>query len=188
MRADLQKAWDEAPAFKDIRYPGEGPGLTAVEGVINNSEEVKCILKCMHTEKKGMRQVTLKCTAVVTTEAIYLLREGTFTKGLSQGVETVPLRTITGISRKRQLGLGTVVEISRASNVDQLIMCNEAHAEKWVAVAKEVSASMSATPGVVVSQTLDPLDQIKKLKDLLDAGILSQAEFDEKKKSLMDKI
>ncbi len=188
MRSDLINAWEDAPAFKDIRYPGEGPGLDAIANIITDSEEVRCILKCVHTEKRGLRQVTLKCTAVVTSKTIYILREGTFTKGLSSGTESVPLHTVTGISKKRQLGLGTVVEISRAGNIDQLIMCNEAQADKWIAIAKEVSAAVSSAPTAVINQTIDPLDQLKKLKDLLDSGVLTQQEFDEKKQALMDKI
>lgn len=34
----------------------------------------------------------------------------------------------------------------------------------------------------------DPLEKIKKLKDLLDAGAITQAEFDEKKAALMERI
>jgi hypothetical protein len=38
------------------------------------------------------------------------------------------------------------------------------------------------------SQAINPIDQLKKLAELLDAGIISQSEFDEKKKSLIDRI
>jgi len=38
---------------------------------------------------------------------------------------------------------------------------------------------------VVVQQAADPADQIRKLKGLLDDGIISQEEFDAKKKQLL---
>ena len=34
----------------------------------------------------------------------------------------------------------------------------------------------------------DPLEKIKKLKELLDAGALTQKEFDEKKAELMARV
>lgn len=38
------------------------------------------------------------------------------------------------------------------------------------------------------AQPNNALDDLKKLKELLDAGIITQQEFDDKKKSLLDKI
>jgi hypothetical protein len=190
MREDVLAAWNSAPEFKDIRYPGVGPGPEKIMDAITSDEDVLCVLKCVHTEKKGARNVTLKCTAVVTSKTIYLLREGTFTKSLSAGSESIPVHTITGISRKRQLMMGTVVEISRAGNIDQLIMCNENQADIFVTTAKEVVSKNTLNQGTtqVIQQVVDPLDQIKKLKDLADAGVISQEEFESKKRELMDKI
>ena len=34
-------------------------------------------------------------------------------------------------------------------------------------------------------QNIDPVEEIKKYKELLDLGIISQEEFDEKKKDLL---
>jgi uncharacterized membrane protein len=34
----------------------------------------------------------------------------------------------------------------------------------------------------------DPLDQLEKLKEFLDAGVITQAEFDEKKQKMLGKI
>jgi hypothetical protein len=162
--------------------------VDAIAAVVTDDEEVLCILKCVHYDKRGKIAVTLKCSAVVTSKTIYLFREGTFTKGLSAGTESIPPQTLTGISRKRQLGIGTVVELSRAGNIDLLMMCNEEQAEKWVSLAKKVAASASEATSSVTQQVLDPLDQIKKLKELFDAGILTEGEFESKKQSLLDKI
>ena len=156
MRQDLVAAWNAAPEFKDIRYPGQGPSIEKVAEVLDAGEEVVCVIKCMHVEKKGMRAVTLKCVGVVTSKKIYMVKEGTFTKGLSAGAESVPLQTVTGISRKRQLGLGTVIEVSRANNTDQLVMCNEDHAAKWVEAAK---ASTEAVASGCLLYTSDAADE-----------------------------
>lgn len=190
MREDIIAAWHNSPEFKDIRYPGTGPGPDKISEVVTQDETVLCILKCVHTERRGARQISLKCTAVATSKTIYLLREGTFTKSLSAGVESIPLHTVTGISRKRQLMMGTIVEISRAGNIDQLIMCNENQADLFITTAKNIVASASAPSGntQIIQQALDPIEQIKKLKGLADEGIISQEEFEAKKRELMDKI
>ncbi len=57
--------------------------------------------------------------------------------------------------------------------------------------AKAVQPTMIAADAVVVEPVPveeSPADKLLKLKTLLDAGALTQAEFDEKKEALMDRI
>ncbi len=49
-------------------------------------------------------------------------------------------------------------------------------------VASESSTVASSVPSMSVSEQLDA---VKKLKELLDAGILTQDEFDSKKKQIL---
>lgn len=67
-------------------------------------------------------------------------------------------------------------------------------AERVVAVYHQFRKSIktaSSQPQVVVQQAAcaaDPIEQIKKLKDMLDMGIISQEEFDQKKAELLSKL
>lgn len=67
-------------------------------------------------------------------------------------------------------------------------------AERVVAVYHQFRKSIktaAAQPQVVVQQAAaaaDPIEQIKKLKDMLDMGIISQEEFDQKKAELLSKL
>jgi hypothetical protein len=65
---------------------------------------------------------------------------------------------------------------------------NTAHATGGYAQGVQVAAPLIANDIVVQSNEDAPLEKIKKLKSLLDAGALSQAEFDQKKAELMEKI
>ena len=50
-------------------------------------------------------------------------------------------------------------------------------------VDKKTSSSATATTTII--QPISTADEIKKFKDLLDAGIITQEEFDAKKKQLL---
>jgi hypothetical protein len=59
--------------------------------------------------------------------------------------------------------------------------------------AKDTAAAAPIVYAAQVAQPMqmereDPLEKIKKLKDLFDAGAITQAEFDEKKAALMERI
>jgi hypothetical protein len=65
---------------------------------------------------------------------------------------------------------------------------NKAQATGGYGNGMQVVAPLVANDIVVQSNEEAPLEKIKKLKGLLDAGALSQAEFDQKKAELMEKI
>jgi hypothetical protein len=187
MRADLESAYSSAPPAKLIKTPD----LDAVLAVIPDDEITDCVLKCAANEKapNGRLSAATSCVAVVTDKSIYLVKQGMNFKSLGQGSESIPLHTISGISVKKSL-LASGVEISRAGNVDLLQNCDASQAEKWVTAARALLSKAPSLSGNTTNiiQQVDPLDQLKKLKDLLDAGILTQAEFDAKKQEIMDKI
>jgi len=192
MRDDLKKAFDEAPDKRRTSYVSPRlPTLEEIDEILNPEETVLSLLKCIHLEvppgggKGGLQY--LAAVAVVTNRTIYIINANGLRSKVTIFSEVIPAHTITGVSTVRELfpyGFGLVV--TRAGNVDKFSQLDAAHADKWLASARELLASGGGATNIV--QTLDPLDQLKKLKELFDAGILSQTEFDEKKKSLMDKI
>lgn len=191
MRQDLTKAYNSAPAATIYTIKHNVPDVNRVEQVLKPDETVLFVMKAGAQEKLANGKLVngSRCAAVVTDKSIYLVKQGIVAKSLGAGSESVPLQTITGISVTRKLGVGTIIEISRAGNTDQLTYCDPDHAEKWVAAARETLANASSSNGgTTVIQQVDPLDQLKKLKELLDAGILTQEEFDAKKQDIMGKI
>jgi hypothetical protein len=194
MRDDLKKAYDEAPDKRRTNYASPRlPSLEEIDGIVNTDDKVLSVLKCLHAEvppggAKGGR-VYLAAVAVVTNRTIYIVSAQGLRSNVTIFSEVIPAHTITGVSTVKDLfpyGFGVVV--TRAGNIDKFSQLDVVHADKWLAAARELLASGGGGGATNIVQTLDPLDQLKKLKDLLDAGILSQAEFDEKKQALMDKI
>lgn len=127
---------------------------------------------------------------ILTNNTIYLARKGTVIKNLAKSVENIPLQTVTGFQVKRELLSGTTLEITRAGNNDLITCCDSAHAEEFRDLAKEIAENISSQKNSqsVINQAIDPIEQIKKLKDLLDSDIISKEEYEEKKKKLMEKI
>ena len=59
-------------------------------------------------------------------------------------------------------------------------------AEKLVEIVKEGMKRAKAKPSATVAPT--PLEELKKLKELLDMGAITKEEFEEKKKRLLEKV
>lgn len=191
MRKDLEKAWNLTKVPSQLGIKLNIPRIEDVEQHLSKDEEVKCVLKGNGVVKRsgGVGYKALPCVAVLTNKSIYLFRQGQYLDVLAQSIESIPLHTVTGLQANRQF-TGTVFEITRAGNNDKMGMCDHEHAQVFRDLAKEIIENMSSQKNTqsLIKQELDPIEQIKKLKDLLDSGIISQKEFDEKKQILMDKI
>jgi len=62
-------------------------------------------------------------------------------------------------------------------------------AEKLVEIVKEgikKAKAAEATPSITMAPT--PLEELKKLKELLDMGAITQQEYEEKKRKILGKI
>ena len=195
MRDDLINAYTAAPDNRRTSYASPRlPSLEEIDKIVNPAEDVLSVLKCIHIEVppgggKGGRMY-LGAVSVVTNRTIYIISAQGMRSKVTINSEVIPAHTVTGASSVKDLfPYGSGIVITRAGNTDKFSQLDAAHAEKWLAAARGLLASNTASSGGTnIVQTIDPLDQLKKLKDLLDAGILSQAEFDEKKQTLMDKI
>jgi len=180
MRKDLQDAWDKAGKSSwGTRNP---PGLDVIEPAIGESEKVISILK-------GWKAGSQPCTLVLTDQKLYSFSY-LLVKFMSN-TETIPFGTISGIELKQNLMLlGLEVKLTRASNTDTITNVNKKSAPAFVKALQDTLASRTNQKGSTITQNqaTDPLDQIKKLKDLLDAGVITEVEFQDKKKDLMGKI
>ena len=103
------------------------------------------------------------------------------------------------ISRMGQLGnalggshIGATLNEANARNYESQIrdfnICPKCNSRDLVSLTKEeYEAELKAknAPAVSAAPALSSADELKKFKDLLDAGIISQEEFDAKKKQLL---
>jgi hypothetical protein len=107
-------------------------------------------------------------------------------KLFKMNTERVPLKLITGIEVSRVLGQGWVLLVSRANNTDEFPLFKKQETlTKFANAVNERISSLNETKG---NASESSLDKIKKLKELLDMGVISQGEFDEKKSKLLKDI
>lgn len=124
-----------------------------------------------------MKVNTEKCEITVTSEAI----SGKLPHGKDVNI---PLNQITAINRSSFSGV-SITSIGNVSNFH----CIENREEVMKAISyllanPQQSSSQPATASTA-SGTGDEAEQLKRLKDLLDAGVLTQEEFDAKKKQIL---
>jgi hypothetical protein len=156
--------------------------LEVIAPKIPESEKVLIVMKGSQTDPGAF------VTMVLTDKALHVLGKGTAFGNKITRAETYSFSQITGVSRDKKLLYRWTVTISRASNVDVYVNLEETESAKFFEILGGlVSSAQSGSPGNSV-QEIDPMDQLKKLKDLLELGAISQAEFDEGKKSLLDKL
>jgi hypothetical protein len=179
MRQDLQRAFDQAKKKDGTIY--KNPDPTEMEGKLDPNEKIIVLIKCLI----GNTGVS---TAILTDRTVHIFSRGVL-KSKTNNYETVPFHQITGIELGRKMTWGWMITITRAANTDVLTKIDEPDAKRFVEELKKLVPSNSAGGQTVIqNMAVDPLDQLKKLKELLDAGIVTQEEFDEKKKSLMGQI
>ena len=184
MRSDLESAWNAAKKTDGTIYKNPEPEV--IENALAADENVIVLLKCL--KKVGNLGGGEVCTAILTDKTVHIFSRG-IVKSVNNTHETIPFSTITGVELSRKLSLGWIIGITRAANVDGLLKCEEEGAKKFVAELKGlIENSKSGSSQTVIQNSVDPLDQIKKLRDLLDSGIISQEEYEIKKQALMDKI
>lgn len=181
MRADLQKALNSAATRK-----GNYPLPEVIEEALSQNEQVLHALYCnvpskTHKDRWGLGIV------ILTNRQIYIFKRALVWK-LGDAVEIIPIDRFNGIDRKRQMLGGWTVILSRAGNSDELWACDAGDSEKLVSLFRDLiqNFNLAPTSGNVI-QT-DPIEQLRKLKELFDLGVLTEVEFESKKKTLMDKI
>lgn len=104
--------------------------------------------------------------------------------------DTIPMRNVTSVdvSTGAVFGKLAVASMGKVSAIDKL---NKAEAQKAKAIIEEqAAAAHHALVGAGTATTPQPdiADQIKKLADLRDAGILTEEEFATKKAELLDRM
>ncbi len=152
---------------------------------VRNDETVDRIAQGTFQTKQGI--------VVLTDQRLLFVFHG----WVSQEVEDFPLATITAISTKGGLGTGSLVV--HAAGAQQVISSIQVRDLKPLADATRgrigrpaVAAPPPSSPVPAVAPLKlnepDPMDQLRKLADLRDAGVLTTDEFEAKKADILRRI
>ena len=127
-------------------------------------------------------------TLVLTEKALHVLGKATAFGNKVTRAESYSFAQLTGVNRDKKLGYRWIVTISRASNVDEYVNLDENESATFCDILNGlVGEAQSAVRGGS-SPAADPMDQLKKLTELLQLGAISQDEFDAGKASLLGKL
>lgn len=115
-------------------------------------------------------------------------------RGNKDAFETLPLSAIASVSLRKGDG-GQIVSVSTAGGDIDFLVSRQNAAGFRLAILDQMQVR-EATPQKVVIEghtptaapAIDYADQLKKLADLRDAGILSEEEFQAKKTDILGKI
>jgi hypothetical protein len=147
-------------------------------------------------------------TLVATSKRAFIFKKGLMTGSFFRKQATSwDFRNISGIELHRSMtmaavviqvpGVAPVTEIGRLSKgpnsvweaPNAVVVNSAASAEPLVARLRELIAqAQSPTSSVPANDRPDAIEQIRKLAELRDAGILSEAEFEAKKRQLLERI
>jgi hypothetical protein len=157
---------------------------------IPDSEEIYCMVEChIHKGKNGKiddKSKTHLGFALVTEQNIYFIKkpQQLFGNSATYTKEVVPISQVTGLDQTRErwaLEWSHHVQITRANNEDILRKLSEETATKFVDSANAQIAKLSKKN----YNAIDPIEQLTKLASLLEKGLITQEEFDLKKKELL---
>ena len=177
MRSDLQKAWNAAGKMGfATRKP---PGPEVIEPALRPEETVLSILR-------GWKDGTQPCTLVLTDTQLYFFSYAVL-KSLSNE-ESVPFKLITGVELAQAIVTGLEVRISRSGNNDKITNVDKSVAKDFVSKLRELLTTAEDMSNKVKAQTIDPADQLMKLKELLDSGVITEEEFQQKKAILLGRL
>ncbi|WP_341300447.1 PH domain-containing protein [Lysinibacillus sp. FSL H8-0500] len=131
------------------------------------------------------------CASVKGTKQLYVTDKRIILheiKGIvSNDERSIPLTSISSINISNKLVYSTIeiVSTGNKAKIDDgpahIVLEIKAAIENLKAMAK----TSTAPAGKVENDMFDVADEIRELKDLLDYGILTQEEFDAKKKQLL---
>lgn len=181
MRPDLQKALSSVVSRK-----GNYPLPEVIEETLSPDEHVLHALYCNVPSKTHKDRVG-RGIVILTNRHLYIFKRAVVWK-LGDGVEVIPIDRFNGIDRIKQVLGGWKVILSRSGNSDELWYCDAGDSELLVSLVRDLmqNSNLATTSGTGVQ--IDPIEQLRKLKELFDQGVITKIDFENKKKTLMDKI
>jgi hypothetical protein len=114
--------------------------------------------------------------------------------GIREDITEIPYNKIDSIKKKGGLRGSTLIMNSGTFGTIELGGISGGDADKIVAIYKKYSASEAATPQSVVEQVSqpapkeDPMEQLNKLKKMVEAGLITEEEYNTKKAEILAKM
>jgi hypothetical protein len=169
--------------------PREQLKSLGLDHFIPDTEEIFSMVKCaIHQGKNGKIDDNAKTHngfALVTEKNIYFIKKPLKLFGDAQYTrEVVPISQVTGLDQTHErwaLQWSHHLKITRANNEDILRELSEESVTKFIDAANLQIAKLSQKN----NNPIDPIEQLTKLASLLEKGLLTQEEFDIKKKELL---
>lgn len=122
---------------------------------------------------------------VVTNNRVIVLDVNSSPTSTKMSMEDFPLDKITSISFERGLAKSKVKLVCSGNTTSINILQNGDELSQYI----RQRTNQPKQTETETSQTInDPLEQLKKLKDLFDNGIITETEFETKKQELLSKI
>ncbi len=188
--------------LQEIRsfYEALGPVETVVGYPIDPDTRLSRISKAALERVPEEESISIHCSGFhhgpgravevfVTDKAIRLVHTGIFKTEKILGTERILPKSITGVERKHKginasKGQEWEIVLSRTAEQDKISGLSDKESEM---VAEHVENWLEAPAGEAPAPE-GPAEKLKKLKELLDAGIISQEEFEEKKAPLIQEL
>lgn len=125
----------------------------------------------------GAKEPAKEGALIITKTKVIFYRAGL----TSEIHESIPLANISAVDTKSKLGFKTIT-ISTSNN-DIVFKTIDAEGTKQVLETLNACIAAKANPTAAVEES--PLEKLKKLGELKEAGVVTEAEFMEKKKELL---
>ena len=160
-----------------------------VARLIPESEEVIYSAGCS-IRGRNTKDTNFVGTIVITNKNVYLIKRKfkVFGKPDPLTKESMSINQITGLDQTFESYLTVKsfhIRITRANNEDVLYGLGEASASEIIESINSQMNKQSSSDNSVVINGIDPVEQLTKLAALLEKGLLTQEEFDKKKKELL---
>lgn len=162
--------------------------LDALKSHLDQGEEI--LVSCYGAyDTKSLGSKTVKNGVLVAT-AKRVIQFGKRLSGFN--LETFPVDKITAIEVSKGF-MGKRIVIKMSGNESEMKWINQGDPDGLVALVRDKMSRASARlqiepPQPTAQESIDIPDQIKKLSELRDSGILSEAEFTSKKQELLSRM
>jgi hypothetical protein len=160
-----------------------------ISNMIPQSEEIVYFAGCS-IRGRNAKDANFVGTIVITKKNVYLVKRKfkVFGKPDPLTKETMSIHQITGLDQTFESYLTVKsfhIRITRANNEDVLYGLTEASASEIIESINIQMNNQGSSNSPVTINAIDPVEQLTKLAALLEKGLVTQEEFDKKKKELL---
>lgn len=152
---------------------------------IKETEEIKAFDDGYIGEMLGKGSDTqYNGSLIVTNERVVFYRKGFF----GEVLETIPLKNITSIERKSSLGHRTLKIYTSHDSLSFKTFNKDGEVKLIEAIESNRGTLTLHAHNSQQEHAETPLDQLKKLGELKDSGVITEDEFSAKKTELLNRI